>query len=148
MKDLLQRPRNDLVIPARWVACYVTIKTEWFDDNRQILVTEVREGWTWQDVQDNMNKLHNLAMSVNYPAGLIVILARTMSIPPSGFVQNSRNIIALHQQLGLHTVVYVTRTPYTQTLWRETIDTLAGNTTMYFIANTPDDALEIVESRS
>ena len=124
------------------------IKTEWLNSHKTILVSDVEDGWTWDDVQSNAGRVYDLAKSVNYPVGLIVLLNRTMSIPPSGFVQNSRYVVANHAELEIHTIAYVVRVPYTMTLWEETINALVHDNSRYFIVGSFDEAVEIVEARA
>lgn len=111
-------------------------------------MSQVQNSWMWGDIQASVQKVYKLAMSVNYPVALVVVLARTMMIPPKGFTENSRNIIASHIEAGLHTIVYVSRIPDTVTLWQASVDTFASDSSCYFIARTLEEALGIVDSRA
>ena len=120
--------------------------TGWLDNNKSILLSQM-QGWTLEAVQVNTQQVFELAMSVDYPVALVVELARTVTIPPMGFSQNARDIVDIYTELGLHTIVYVTRIPDTITLWQATVDVIAPDSSRYFIAGTIDEAREIIYSR-
>lgn len=124
----------------------LTTNTGWLDNNKSILLSQM-QGWTLEVVQANTQQVFEFAMSVDYPIALVVELARTVSIPPMGFSQNARDIIASYTELGLHTIVYVTRIPDTITLWQATVGMIASDSSRYFIARTVDEAMELIYSR-
>lgn len=124
------------------------IHTTWLDDNRQIVLTQIDTDWNWDDVISNKETVRELALSVNYPVALIVLLPHTVSLPPSGFAPHSRKVIQNHTELEIHTIVYITKIPYTITLWKETITAMTPDPSRYFFASDLDEAIRIADSRS
>jgi dihydrodipicolinate synthase/N-acetylneuraminate lyase len=120
------------------------IQSQWYNNERTIVITEVSQPWNWDDVQDNMVNLTQMAESVNHPLGLLVLLPDDLSIPPTGFAQASRKISTNHAAAELHSVVYVTGNRSVKTLWEETIATFAQNPDIYYVVSSMEEALEIL----
>ena len=120
------------------------IQSQWYNNERTIIISEVVEPWNWDDVQENMETVQQLVESVNYPLGLLVLLPNNMSIPPTGFAQGSRRVTASHAHAKFHTIVYVTNNRGIKTLWEETISTFAQDPSRYFVVSTIEEALELL----
>jgi hypothetical protein len=121
------------------------IRSQWYNNERTLILTEITESWDWEDVQANMANVLEMAQSVNYPLGLLVLLPGDLSIPPSGFSQASRQIASTHAEAELHTIVYVTSNSGLKTLWEETIAAVAQDPSRYFVASTIEEALILLD---
>lgn len=109
----------------------MSVFVAWYDGSQTIIVEQITEGWTWEAVQQGQVTIQQLAQSVSHPVALIVELPSAISVPPKGFAENSKDALQHHVNLGLHTVIYVTRNSATITLWQSVIDMYANPAVQY-----------------
>ena len=120
------------------------IQSQWYNNEKTLIYTEISGVWDWDDVQENLAHLLQMAQSVNYSLGLMVLLPNDLSIPPSGFSQSSRQVFNVHAEAEFHTVVYVIENRGLKTLWAETISAFAQDAARYHIVDSVEAALEIL----
>lgn len=120
------------------------IQSQWYNNEQSVICTEIAEPWDWDDVQQNLDTILQMAQSVNYPLGLIVFLPDDLSIPPSGFAQASRAVSQTHADAEFHTIVYVTANRGLQTLWQETIGAFAQDANRYHVVSHLEEALQVL----
>lgn len=124
------------------------IQSQWYNNEKTLIYTEVSAVWDWDDVQENLAHLLQMAQSVNYSLGLMILLPNDLSIPPTGFSQSSRNVFHVHAEAEFHTVVYVIENHGLKTLWGETISAFAHEPSRYHIVDSVEEALELLGSSS
>ena len=124
------------------------IQSQWYNNEKTLIYTEIGEPWNWEDAQDNLVTILEMAQSVPHSLGLMIILPADLSIPPTGFAQATRQAMNAHDEAEFHTVIYVINNPALQTLWEESITTLASDVSRYHIVESVEEALEIFASRS
>jgi hypothetical protein len=124
------------------------IQSQWYNNEKTLICTEIGEPWTWEDVEEDLARILEMAQSFSHSLGLMLIIPNDLSIPPTGFTQSMRQVMKVHAEAGFHTVIYVIASPALQTLWEESITTFASDVSRYHIADTLEEALEIFASRS
>jgi hypothetical protein len=124
------------------------IQSQWYNNEKTLIYTEISGAWDWEDVQGNLVNLLQMAQSVNYPLGLMILLPDNLSIPPTGFAQASRHAMNTHAEAEFHTVVYVTENYSLKTLWEETISTYAHDASRYHVVDSVEEALELLAASS
>jgi len=123
------------------------IQANWYDAHRTIIGICIDDKLTLDILNDSTCRTHDLALSVNYPVTLMIELSKTVGLPPRGFVDSIREAVAVHQDVGLHTIVYITPSQDAQTLWQEAIYTYAVDTSIYFFVHSRADALALIQQR-
>lgn len=120
------------------------IQSQWYNNDKTLIVTEISGSWNWDDVNANLEQIVAMAASVDYPLGLIVLVPNDVSIPPTGFAQASRRAANAHAQAAFHSIVYVIENYGLKTLWAESIPVFAQDPSRYHIVNNFDEALDLM----
>lgn len=82
------------------------VTIEWFSDEKQtVLVTYLKDGWTWDDFHRVVDEQYKLVASVDYVVDILVDVRNTHWMPKGGSLAGGiRKINNAHERQG-HTVI-------------------------------------------
>lgn len=132
--------------PSSWGFVNVGIQSHWYDRDQSIILSNVTELWTWEDVHDNRQVILEMAKSVNHPVALIVLLPVLVSIPPRGFAQELRQATLIHHEAGLYRIAYVCPNPTLRPLLAQSISTFALYPPRYQVGGKLEEVLSLFDS--
>jgi hypothetical protein len=122
----------------------LSITVGWYDAQQTIIVAHIDSGWDWDTAQQAQVTVEQLTLSVSHTVALMVVLPDDMSVPPHGFVDNSKSALQRHVAAGLWMVIYVTNNPAIQALWQSVIDLYASPLVQYGVVARLEAALALI----
>lgn len=122
----------------------MTILLNWYGDDQRIILAELQGVLGWDTMQQSRNQLRSLANSSTSVLSLICILSSDISLPPTGFAEDSKIAFHEHASINLYQVIYVTKDAHIRALWQSVVDIYANASVNYHFVPTFEAALRLV----
>lgn len=119
------------------------VTVDWLDQDKQtIVVTYQRDGWTWSDYQNSLDKQFELIDSVEHPVDIVVMVNNTHLLPKGGsLVTAIRKINAAHERQR-NTVIVGAGGPLT--IFARNMLKIIPNRTKFLFADNLEEAKELL----
>ncbi|MCI0712445.1 MAG: hypothetical protein L0154_19980 [Chloroflexi bacterium] len=119
------------------------VTVDWLDQDKQtVIVTYQRDGWTWSDYQNSLDKQFELIDSVEYPVDIVVMVNNTHLLPKGGsLITAIRRINAAHERQR-NTVIVGASGPLT--IFARNMLKIMPNQRKFFFADTLDEAKQLL----
>jgi len=73
--------------------CIMAMNIGWYDEQHKVIINRMQEGWTWDELRDQLKTVNDLAASVNGNIVFIIDISRAMSLPPGNTMVNGQYMI-------------------------------------------------------
>lgn len=79
----------------------------WYDKPRGVLINRLEEGWTWEELRDSLQTIHELAAQANGDAIFIIDVSRARSLPPGNTMVNGQYMMRQVPENVRHIVILI-----------------------------------------
>lgn len=126
----------------------MTTIVEWLNVEKNILMLTRNEPWTWNQFRECGQQAADLLESVDHPVYLIDNLQGNSFMPPTGFVENLKWVVAnVHCHRNIQAVITVASRAI-QPLFIPAIKQYGAPNREYLFVETLDQALNLIRERN
>lgn len=123
----------------------MVISVDWYDNGKTILCMQFDGHWTWDDYVAAWAQINQLAETVSWPVGLMIVIPERLPIPRNVLSLAQHNRRSRHPNIALR--VLVTTNDVARSLFRLFVGLNPDRAAKYRVVSTQAAALAVLNEQ-